>query len=95
MRHSFGPYILDEEARDLALRGVPVPIQPRVFDLLVHLVRNAGRVIPKDELMDALWPDVIVAAIMATLSISGGWTIIRQAMMELRSTRRSTAIAAE
>ena len=44
----------------MALRGVPVPIQPRVFDLLVHLVRNAGRVIPKDELMDALWPDVIV-----------------------------------
>lgn len=42
-----------------------------------------------------LWPDVTVAAIMATLSISGGWTIIRQAMMELRSTRRSTAIAAE
>jgi len=42
-----------------------------------------------------LWPDVIVAAIMATLSISGGWTIIRQAMMDLRSTRRSTAIAAE
>ncbi|MCB2137449.1 MAG: winged helix-turn-helix domain-containing protein [Rhodobacteraceae bacterium] len=35
-------------------------MQPRVFDLLVHLVRNAGRVVPKDELMDALWPDVIV-----------------------------------
>ena len=42
-----------------------------------------------------LWPDVVVAAIMATLSISGGWTIIRQAMMALRSTRPSMAIASE
>jgi Co/Zn/Cd efflux system component len=30
------------------------------------------------------WPDVIVAAIMTTLSISGGWQIIRQARGELR-----------
>jgi len=30
------------------------------------------------------WPDVIVAAIMASLSISGGWQIIRQARGELR-----------
>ena len=60
MRHSFGPYILDENARELSLQGRPVSVQPLVFDLLVHLVRNAGRVVPKDELMDAIWPDVIV-----------------------------------
>jgi DNA-binding winged helix-turn-helix (wHTH) protein len=60
MRHTFGPFTLDEEARELSLRGAPVPLQPRVFDLLVHLVRNAGRVVPKDELMETLWPDVIV-----------------------------------
>lgn len=60
MRHSFGPYILDEAARELSLHGTAVAIQPRVFDLLVHLVRNAGRVVSKDELMDTLWPDVIV-----------------------------------
>ena len=33
-------------------------MQPRVFDLLVYLVSNSDRVVPKDELMDALWPDV-------------------------------------
>jgi tetratricopeptide (TPR) repeat protein len=60
MRHSFGPYILDEHARELSLHGTSVSIQPLVFDLLVHLVRNAGRVVPKDELMDTLWPDVNV-----------------------------------
>jgi Co/Zn/Cd efflux system component len=34
------------------------------------------------------WPDIIVAGIMATLSISGGWQIVRQAQGELRSSRR-------
>ena len=37
------------------------------------------------------WPDIIVAAIMAGLGISGGWQIVRQASGELR---RSPAIAA-
>jgi Co/Zn/Cd efflux system component len=34
------------------------------------------------------WPDVIVAAIMAALGLSGGWQIIRQALAELRSERQ-------
>lgn len=34
------------------------------------------------------WPDLIVAAIMASLGISGGWQIVRQARGEIRSTRR-------
>jgi Co/Zn/Cd efflux system component len=33
------------------------------------------------------WPDLIVAAVMASVSISGGWQIIRQARGEIRSTR--------
>lgn len=40
------------------------------------------------------WPDVIVAAIMAGLGISGGWQIIRQASVELRS-ERGRFVAAE
>jgi len=56
----FGPFALDEAARTLTLRGVPQPIQPRVFELLAYLLNNAGRVVPKDELMDVLWPNVIV-----------------------------------
>ena len=60
MPTSFGPFELDEEARSLTLRGQPQDVQPLVFDLLAYLVRNAGRVVPKDELMDALWPDLTV-----------------------------------
>jgi DNA-binding winged helix-turn-helix (wHTH) protein len=60
LRTSFGPFTLDEDARSLTLRGQPQEVQPLVFDLLAYLVRNAGRVVPKDELMDALWPDLTV-----------------------------------
>lgn len=60
MSYRFGPFELDEAARSLFLSGSAQKLQPRVFDLLAYLVRNAGRVVPKSELMDALWPDITV-----------------------------------
>jgi len=41
------------------------------------------------------WPDLIVAAILATLGLTGGWQIIRQARAELRSTRPAPLQPAE
>jgi Co/Zn/Cd efflux system component len=41
------------------------------------------------------WPDVIVAAIMGGLGLSGGWQIVRQARGELRMSRPVRAMAAE
>jgi DNA-binding winged helix-turn-helix (wHTH) protein len=60
MTHRFGDFALDVEARELTYRGDPVEVQPRVFDLLAYLVAHAGRVVPKDELLDRLWPDIHV-----------------------------------
>jgi DNA-binding winged helix-turn-helix (wHTH) protein len=60
MEHRFGDFALDTATRTLTHRGKPVAVQPRVFDLLAYLVAHAGRVVPKDELMDALWPDIHV-----------------------------------
>jgi DNA-binding winged helix-turn-helix (wHTH) protein len=59
--HRFGDFALDEAARSVTFRGKPIDLQPRVFELLSYLVRHAGRVVPKEELMDALWPDVHVS----------------------------------
>jgi len=42
-----------------------------------------------------LWPDIVVAAIMATLSITGGWGIVRHALAEMRATQRGAGVAAE
>jgi DNA-binding winged helix-turn-helix (wHTH) protein len=43
----FGEFELDENARELRLKGIEIPLQPRVFDLLVLLYRNRDRVISK------------------------------------------------
>lgn len=56
----FGKFELDEERRELRLNGEEIPLQPRVFDLLVLLYRNRNRVMSKDELLDELWPGVVV-----------------------------------
>jgi DNA-binding winged helix-turn-helix (wHTH) protein len=56
----FGDFELDTDARELRLKGSEIPLQPRVFDLLALLYGNRHRVVSKNELMDALWPGVIV-----------------------------------
>ena len=37
------------------------------------------------------WPDLIVAAIMATLALQGAWTVLRQAFGELQFASRQPA----
>ncbi|MGZ4638438.1 MAG: alpha/beta fold hydrolase [Actinomycetes bacterium] len=40
---------------ELRRRGQRVPLEPQAFDVLVYLVSHRDRVVPKDELMDAIW----------------------------------------
>src|SRR5690349_1789978 len=37
-----------------------VPLEPRAVQVLRHLVRQAGRVVSKEELLDQVWPDTFV-----------------------------------
>ena len=58
--YEFDDFRLDAGKRVLLCRGEPLPLRPRVFDTLLYFVRNCGRVIDKDELMRAIWPDSFV-----------------------------------
>ncbi len=58
--YEFGPFTLDVSARRLIRDGEEVSVQSKLFDMLVLLVENRGRVIRKDELLDHLWPDSFV-----------------------------------
>src|SRR6476646_3785026 len=47
--------------RQLLLRGTEsLRLRPRSYDVLLHLARNAGRLVSKQELMDVVWKDVAV-----------------------------------
>ena len=57
----FGDFTLDLTRGALCAGDRPVDLRPKSFGVLAHLVQNAGRLVPKDELMQAVWPDVVVS----------------------------------
>jgi len=59
-RYSFGDFSLDATTRVLTRDGVPIPLFPKCFDVLLYLVENPGRVITKDELLRGVWTDAFV-----------------------------------
>jgi DNA-binding winged helix-turn-helix (wHTH) protein/tetratricopeptide (TPR) repeat protein len=60
-----------EPGADALYRGdEKVHLQPKVMEMLVFLVRNQGRVVSKDEILTAVWPDTFVAEVALTRCIS-------------------------
>ena len=58
--YAFGPFRLDSEKRVLVRDGVPIALAPKAAETLLVLVKNAGRLVEKDELMAQVWPDAFV-----------------------------------
>lgn len=65
-----GDHDLDLQRGTLLRDGEPVHLRAKTFALLSYLARNAGRVIGRDELLTAVWPDVIVTEDSLTQAIS-------------------------
>ena len=66
----FEDYVLDQERRELTLRGEVVTVGPQVFDLLLQLVSNHERVVSKDDLLKAVWAGRIVSESTITSHIN-------------------------
>ncbi len=58
--YEFGAFRLDPAERLLVRNGERVPLALKAFDTLVLLVQNRGRVLTKEQLIEALWPDSFV-----------------------------------
>jgi TolB-like protein len=58
--YRFVGYTLDLKQGRLWGATGDVPLRPKPFALLEYMVRHAGRVLSKEELLDAIWPDVTV-----------------------------------
>jgi predicted ATPase/DNA-binding winged helix-turn-helix (wHTH) protein len=57
---TFGPFHLDPVQHLLARNGEPVAIGSRALDLLVALTERAGQTLGKRELIDYVWPNVVI-----------------------------------
>src|SRR5262245_49720529 len=60
MRYTFGDYTLDTHRYELCRAGIPLKLQPKVFDLLAYLIQHRDRVVTRQELFDILWPEQFV-----------------------------------
>ncbi len=76
--YEFGPFRLDAEERLLFRAQEPVPLTPKVVDTLLVLIENRGRLLAKDALMNAVWPDSFVEESSLAQNIS----LLRKALGE-------------
>jgi len=72
----FGPFTLDVSRGCLRSDNREVALRPKSFDVLHYLVEHADRLISKDELMQAIWPNLFVTEDSLTRCISD----VRQAL---------------
>ena len=84
MQCQFGPFHLDAANGQLWNNDTPVKMRPKTFDVLVHLVSRAGELVSADELLDAVWADIIVSD-----------SVVRVSIRELRSLFNETDPDAE
>lgn len=59
-QYEFGPFRLEPDQHLLLRAGQPLRLSPKAFELLVLLVRNAGQLVAKELIMEALWPGSFV-----------------------------------
>ena len=67
--YRFGDFALDADQRVLFREDKPVALTPKVFETLLVLVEQHGRIVCKDELMERLWPDSFVEETNLTFNI--------------------------
>jgi adenylate cyclase len=70
MIYVFGDCELDDRLYELRRTGVPLDIERKVFDVLAYLLQHRDRVVPKDELLDKLWPGVAIGEVALTRCIT-------------------------
>ncbi|MDX2034147.1 MAG: protein kinase [Blastocatellia bacterium] len=83
-RYEFGEFQLDVSERLLMRDGAVIDLKPKVFDLLVLLVQNAGRLMEKEAIFQSLWPDTVVEEANLNVSVSA----LRKALGDTASNPR-------
>ncbi len=82
--YEFDRFCLDASEGILRCDQQETPLTPKVFETLLLLVENSGRVVGKDELMKTIWPDNFVEESSLTQNIS----LLRKALGDGSDGRR-------
>jgi DNA-binding winged helix-turn-helix (wHTH) protein len=81
---AFGPFELVVGRRDLLLRGEPVQIGPRAFDLLLALVRRQGELVTKDHRLTEIWAGAVVEENNLHVQVSALRRVLQQSGDDMR-----------
>ena len=82
--YRFGDYRVETARRRLLCRGEPTPLTPKAFDTLLALVRRAGDLVGKDELMEQVWP----GAVVEENNLSQNIATLRRALQDRRGSNQ-------
>ena len=84
MRYRFSDLEIDEESFAVRRNGQLVVLEPRVFELLIYLIRNRPRMVTKDELLDQVWHGYSVGE-----SVLARGICVARAMLKCRTAIRT------
>ena len=82
--YRFGPFHVDRAAYRVTRDDAALDLSPKLLDLLLHLLDNAGQLVTKEALLDALWPEANVTDNALTQAVSE----LRQALADDASAPR-------
>ncbi len=61
MLYSFDQFVLDTDRFEISKNGSPLHAEPQVIELLTYFLRNSGRLVTRDELVEAVWKGRLVS----------------------------------
>jgi DNA-binding winged helix-turn-helix (wHTH) protein/predicted ATPase len=84
LRYLFEGYSLDPDRRELR-RGVSlIDVEPQVFDLLEHLIRNRDHVVSRDDLIASIWRGRVISESVLSTRINAARSAIGDSGVEQR-----------
>lgn len=76
MRYVFADCVLDTESYQFHRLGVEIPVEPQVFELLTLLLENAGKLVPKDRIIERVWEGRIVSEATISARVNAARTAV-------------------
>src|ERR1041385_2104800 len=67
--YRFGEFIVDTDQKLLLRQDKELPLTPKLFETLLILVENSGRIVQKEQFMERLWPHTFVEEANLTSNI--------------------------